>query len=147
MQIYLIKDLKGHGRAGEIITVNDGYGRNFIIKNGIGRVVDNAILSQVKSKQESNNFHREEDISAIKDVIKNLEEVKVTIKSKVGANGKMFGSVTSAEVGAELLKLGFNIEKKNIVMDNIKEPGIYKAKAKFNYSLGGEFIVEVINDN
>jgi len=147
MQIYLIKDLPGKGKAGEIITVNDGYGRNFVIKNGFGRIVDNAVLSQVKAKQDSNAFHRAEEIAAIKDTIARLEETTVKISVKAGSNGKMFGSVTGQEIAAELGKIGFNIEKKNLVFETIKEIGSYKVKVKFNHGLVGNFDLEVVNAN
>ena len=146
MQIFLLKDLPGKGKAGEVINVNDGYGRNFIIKNGIGRAADNATLSHVKAKKESDNFRKQEDIALTKESIKELEALKVTISCKVGANGKMFGAITSTEVAGELSKLGFNIDKKNLVFENIKDPGVYRIKAKFNHGLSGEFILEVIGN-
>ena len=147
MQVYLLKDLPGKGKAGEIINVNDGYGRNFIIKNGIGRAADNATISQVKSKQESSDFHRQEEIAAIKKICEKLKEVKVDLYAKVGANGKMFGTITGQEIAAELAKLGYDIDKKNLVIPAIKELGIYTVKAKFNHSLSADFTMEVMGRN
>ena len=143
MQVYLLKDLPGKGRTGEIINVNDGYGRNFVIKNGIGRIVDNAVLNQVKAKKESCEYHKAEDIAEIKEIIKRLGNVRVVISRKTGAGGKMYGAVTSSEVTAEINKLGFNLDKKNLVLDTIKDIGEYKIKVKFNHGLIGEFITEV----
>jgi len=146
MQIYLIKDLPGKGKAGDIVNVNDGYGRNFVIKNGFGKVVDNAVLSQVKAKQQSCEFHKQEDIAAVKEICKRLEQIKVTMSRKVGANGKMFGAVTASEIMAEVNKLGFSIDKKNLVTETIKDLGSYKIKVKFNHGLSAEFMLEVIED-
>ena len=146
MQVYLIKDLPSKGKAGDIINVNDGYGRNYIIKNGIGKNVDNAILSKVQAKKASDTFHKQEEITAIKQLVHKLENVKVTIACKVGANGKMFGAVTSAEIVSELAKSDFNIDKKNLVFEPIKELGEYKIKVKFNHGLNAEFTLEVIKN-
>ena len=143
MQIYLLKDLAGKGKAGDIITVNDGYGRNFLIKNGIGRVVDSAILAQVKAKQQSCEFHKAEDVARLKEICNRLEEITVEMSRKVGANGKMFGAVTASEITAEVNKLGFDIDKKNLVVETIKDIGTYKVKVKFNYGLSAEFTVNI----
>lgn len=144
MQIYLLRDLAGKGKAGEIINVNDGYGRNFIIKNGIGKAVDNSVKSHVEAKAAAGAFHKETEIKAIKAVIERLSKTTAKISVKIGANGKLFGSVTSHEIATELSRLGFDIEKKNVVLpEPIKTVGSYKIKVKFNYSLEGTFTLEV----
>lgn len=147
MQIYLIKELPGKGKAGDIINVNDGYGRNFVIKNGYGKIVDKSIQDQVNSKKESDAFHKNQEIAATRVVIEKLSQAKVTLSVKVGANGKLFGSVTGQEIAALLAKQGFNIDKKQLVFEQIKDLGTYKIKVKFAHSLEGAFNLEVINAN
>jgi len=147
MQVYLLKDLPGKGKAGEIINVNDGYGRNFIIKNGIGKPVDNSIKTAVEAKQQSDAFHRKEEIAAINEICKKLSEVTVTLFAKVGTTGKLFGSVTGQEIATELGKQGFSIDKKNLVFEPVKEIGSYKIKVKFNFGLESSFVLEVKNGN
>ena len=147
MQVYLLKDLSGKGKAGEIINVNDGYAKNFIIKNGIGKPVDNSVRTAVESKQQSLAFHKSEEIAAIKEICKRLSGVTITIFVKVGTTGKLFGSITGQEIAAELNKQGFNIDKKNLVFEPIKEVGTYKIKVKFNYGLESLFLLEVKNGN
>ena len=143
MQIYLLKDLAGKGKAGEIINVNDGYGKNFIIKNGIGRAVDSATLAQVKAKQESQAFKKAEEITAIKADIAKLAETKVSLTVRLGENNKFFGSITAQEIVGAVNKQGFNLDKKTLVFVPIKELGEYKIKVKFPYNLNGEFCLEV----
>jgi len=139
MQVYLLKDLPGKGKKGEIINVNDGYGRNFVIKNKIGTAVDAGILSQVKAKQESENFHKQEDIKATKELAKKLEATPVEVKVKVGEGGKMFGSVTSAEIAVQL-----GIDKKYIhLVEPIKVVGTYKIKCKLAHGIEALVNVEV----
>jgi large subunit ribosomal protein L9 len=146
MQIFLLKDLKGHGKAGEIVNLNDGYAKNFVIKSKIGRSVDNEIKSQIKSKTESAEFHRQTEITEIKAVIKKLEQTPITMTATVGANGKLFGSITANELSAALKKQGLEIDKRHIVLpEPIKAAGAYNIIVKFPYQLSGEInlIVEV----
>jgi len=142
MQVYLLKDLPGKGKKGEIINVNDGYGRNFIIKNKIGALADNSVRSQVQSKGESQAYHTEQDIKAIKETIARLSATSVTIQMPAGQGGKLFGSITTAEIAAHLE--GFSIDKKNILFtEPIKVAGTYKIKVKFPHSLEGFFTLIV----
>ena len=148
MQVFLLKNVPGKGKMGEIINVNDGYGRNYLIRNGYGRAVDSAIRNQVTAKQQSTAFHKEQDIAAIKKICAELGEVQAVIKIKAGLNGKLFGSVTTTEIAAELERLGFIIDKKNIVLpESIKQVGTYKIKARFNHGLDAAFTLEVKDGN
>ncbi|MDR0462351.1 MAG: 50S ribosomal protein L9 [Christensenellaceae bacterium] len=143
MQIYLLKDVAGKGKRGEVISVNDGYGKNFLVKNGYGKVADNSVMSQVNSKKQSITFHKEQDIEATKKICARLEGVTVTIIAKMGANGKMFGGITGTEIAGELNKQGFEIDKKDLVFDAIRGIGEYKIKVKFNHGLTAQFALRV----
>ncbi|MDR1917432.1 MAG: 50S ribosomal protein L9 [Christensenellaceae bacterium] len=138
MQIYLLKDLKGHGKKGDIVTLNDGYAKNFVIKNKIGQQVDNTVMSQIKSKNESEEFRKQTEIDEINQIIKKLAETPLTMTVKVGANGKLFGSITATELSAELLKHGITIDKRHIMLtEPIKAVGAYKILVKFPHGLTG----------
>ncbi|MCL2570151.1 MAG: 50S ribosomal protein L9 [Firmicutes bacterium] len=144
MQVYLLKDVPGKGKAGEVINVNDGYGKNYLVKNKLGIVADDAVIAKVKAKAQSDAFHTEQDKARIRDIIKKLEDVVVVLTVKVGEGGKMFGSVTSTEIARGLVEKGFEIEKRDIVMpEAIKMVGEYKIKVKFNYGLEGNFKLKV----
>jgi large subunit ribosomal protein L9 len=139
MQIYLLKDLKGRGKAGEIVNLSDGYAKNFVIPNKIGKVTDKACLTEIKSKKESDDFRRSEEIKEINSTINKLKQTAVKISMKMGANGKLFGSITSAEIAAELAKADIYIDKRHIVLNEpIKLSGAYKIAVKFPYMLSGE---------
>jgi large subunit ribosomal protein L9 len=146
MRIYLLKDLKGHGKKGDIVVLNDGYAKNFVIKNKIGQAVDSTLLSQIKSKNESDEFRKQTEIAEINKIIKKIAETPVTITAKAGANGKLFGSITAAELSAELQKSGITVDKRQIVLpEPIKAAGAYKISVKFPYGLNGAItlLVEV----
>ena len=139
MQVYLLKDLPGKGKKGDIINVNDGYGRNYIIKNGIGKAADAGLLNQAKAKQESEIFHKQEEIKAMKELAAKLEAATVVVKVSVGANGKMFGSVTSAEIAAKL-----GIDKKFVQLSEpIRATGTYKVKCRLSHGIEAIINVEV----
>lgn len=138
MQIYLLKDLKGHGKAGDIVNLNDGYAKNFVLKNGIGRVVDNAVLSDIKAKAASRDYQTQTEIAAIKAQIDALNKTPITLHAKVGANQKLFGAITATEVAAALAEQGITLDKRNLVMTApIKTTGTYKINVKYNHNLTG----------
>lgn len=150
MQIYLLKDLKGHGKAGEIVNLNDGYAKNFVIKNKIGKPVDNAILSEMKAKADSAAFKNQTEIAAIKAQIEQLKQTPVTLYGKVGANQKLFGSITATEITAALAEKGITLDKRLVVIpEPIKATGTYKVSIKYNHQLTGTVtvIVEELHAN
>ena len=135
MQVYLLKDVPGKGKKGDIINVNDGYGRNFIIKNKIGTAVDNSVLSKVASQKTSEAFHTEQEVKAIKEKVAEIEKTTVTIAVSAGVSGKLFGAVTASDIASKL-----GIDKKNIHLpEPIKAVGSYKIKVKFSHSIEGAF--------
>ena len=147
MQIYLLKDLPGKGKAGEVITVNDGYGKNYLVKNKIGVVADAGILAKVKAKRESDDFRMNEEKSEIKGIVEMLAQTVVTLKAKVGESGKMFGSITGTEVARALMDAGFNIDKRDIILpEAIKSVGNFTVKVKFAYGIGGQFTLAVVGE-
>jgi len=144
MQVFLLKDLPGKGKAGEMVNVNDGYAKNYLFKHKIAQPVDNKIITESKAKKESDAFKMAEEKKAIGVTIDKLKATNVVLKAKVGENGKMFGSITGAEISSGLAASGINIEKRDIVLpEPIKAAGAYKIKAKFNYGMSGEFTVTV----
>jgi large subunit ribosomal protein L9 len=144
MRIYLLKDLKGHGKAGEIVNLNDGYAKNFVIKNNIGKIVNAQIEAEIKSKQQSDSFKLEQEVAQIKTITEKLKSITVQISAKIGANGKLFGSITATELAHELTSKGVNIDKRSIVLpEPIKAAGAYKINVKFAHNLCGEFTLIV----
>jgi large subunit ribosomal protein L9 len=144
MEIFLLKDLKGKGKKGDIVNLNDGYAKNFIVKQGIGRIVNSAVRSELKSKAESDNYKKQCEIKSINEVIEKLKSTKVEITVKAGETGKLFGSVTSTELVAALSKQNIDIDKRFIdLKEPIKATGSYDVIVKFPYNLVGKFTLKV----
>ena len=117
MKVIFIKDLKGQGKKGDIKEVKDGYGSNFLIKNGYAVMYTKtsvAILNEqnrIKAEQES------ELIKESKEIKEKLEKIDLKIKVKTGKEDKVFGSVSTKQIVSELQKLNYNIDKKKIKLD------------------------------
>ena len=104
MKVVLLADVKGHGKKGELCNVSDGYARNFLFPKNLAIEANNAAMSELKSREEAKAHHKKEEIAAANDIASKLEGKTVVIKAKAGANGKLFGSVTSKEISNEIKK-------------------------------------------
>ena len=145
MKVIFIKDLKGQGKAGEEKNISDGYAKNFLIPKGYAIEATAANLNNLKGKQDSQQYQKEQDIKAANEMKATLENITVVIKTKSGDNGKLFGSVTSKDIADELKKQhSVSIDKKKIVLpDGIKEVGKFSVDVKLYPSISGKINVEV----
>lgn len=146
MKIILLKDLKGTGKKGEVVEVNDGYARNFLIKKGLaqeGTQQNLYVYEQRKKAQEAKIAREKAEAELLK---KKLSGVTVTVEAKCGKDGgKMFGSVTGEMISDALKKLGYDIDKKKIYMkDNIKDFGTFEVTLKLYAEVSETVKVNVI---
>ena len=147
MKVVLLKDVKGSGKAGDIIDAKDGFAQNFLIKKGLAKPADAQALNENKQQKEAQAFHRQELLKANKELREKLDGIKVEIKVKTGANGKFFGSVTNKEVSDKLLAIGFDIDKKKIILSQaIKNAGTYPVTVKISPEESAKIFVEIISD-
>lgn len=146
MKVVLLKDLKGKGKRGDVINVNDGYAQNYLVPNGYAIVGTSMALNEAKQAKDANAFHQEKARLKALELSKELKDKKVTIKVKSGANGKIFGSVTNKEISAELSKMGYEIDKKKIEIEQIKTLGEYKVKLRLFTNITGEMTVVVVGE-
>ncbi len=121
MKVVLLQDVKNLGAKDRVVNVSDGYARNFLFPRKLAREATAAALNDVKTKEEAKAFRLREEKKAAEELKKHLDGRTVTIKAKAGKEGKLFGAVTTKDV-AEAIKeqLGFEIDKKKLVMDDIK---------------------------
>ena len=144
MKVILLEDIKGPGRKGELCEVSDGYARNFLLKNKKAKVADNSAINQKNMQDSAKDFHYQQNLAEAKATAEKLKNVVVKLSVKGGDNGKFFGSITNAEIAAELSKLGYNISKKQIVLDSpIKFAGKYMVDAKLFVGVSAKIAVEV----
>jgi len=146
MKVVLLKDVKGSGKAGDIIEAKDGFAQNFLIKKGLAKVADSQALNENKQQKEAKEFHRQETLKANKELREKIDGTEITIQVKGGANGKFFGSVTNKEVADKLAELGYDIDKKKIILQSgIKTPGVYPVTIKISPEESAKIKVNIIN--
>lgn len=125
MKIILLQDVKNIGKKGEIINAADGYARNFILPKNLGVEATTENLNKLKQQKQSIEFKKQSEIDEYKAIAEKLEGKQLIFKVKVGSNGKLFGSITSKELAAEIkTQYGLVIDKKKIMLkDSIKTLG------------------------
>ena len=144
MKIILLQDVKGQGKKGEVIDVNEGYARNFLIKKGLAEVATAAKLNDMKMKQSAADFHKAEEIKAMQETAKNISGKNFTVKIKAGQAGKVFGSVTGANVADALQAAGYDIDKKKVILPApIKTLGVYDVDLKLMEGISAKIKVTV----
>ncbi len=144
MKIVLLKDLKGKGKKGEIIEVNNGYANNFLIPNGYALAGTATNLNEAKQAQASNAYKAEQERLKAVEMGEKMKDVIVTLPIKCGATGKTFGSVTNKEIAEALSKLGFDVDKKKIDIDTIKQVGQYTATVKLHPTVSIKLACNVV---
>ena len=130
MKVILLVDVKGSGKKGDVIEVADGYARNFLIKKGLAQAATASNVHEAAQKKAAQEFHKAEEVKALKALAASLDNKSVSVKIKTGENGKVFGSVTAAHVAAALADMGYDIDKKKIKMDNVKTLGAFPAEIR-----------------
>ena len=145
MKVLLLQDVKGSGKKGEIVEVNDGYARNFLLKKNLAKEADKAVMLEKKSQQaslERTKMLEKQEAERKANEIRNKE---VVIKVKTGENGKMFGAITSKEIAESITNdLKIEVDKKQINLENpIKNVGRYNVEAKLYSGVVAKFVVVV----
>ena len=144
MKVVLLQDVKGKGKKGELCNVSDGYARNFLFPKKLAVEADNTALNELKNREESAAHHKKEEIAAAKETAAKLDGKTVSITAKAGAGGKLFGSVTSKEIAAEIkAKLGIEIDRKKMNVADIKNFGEYTAEIKLYQGVTAKITVKV----
>ena len=143
MKIILVKDVKKLGKKGEIIEVKDGQARNYLIPNNLAIEASKKNINDLNAKNESIERSESQNIELALETAKKLEKELLTFKVKENS-GKLFGSITTSSIYDELIKLGYEINKKNI---NLKKPinmlGSFKVKIKLYNNVFTEVSIEV----
>ena len=145
MQVVLLQDVNGKGKKGDVVNVADGYARNYLIPRNLAVKADAKILADLKTKEEARLHRIEVEKAEANELAGKLSGMTVKITSASGADGKLYGSVTSKDV-AEALKeqFGVEIDKRKIVMDgNIRQFGTYQLDVKLYPEISGRINVVV----
>ncbi len=145
MKVILIKDLKGKGKAGDVIDVNPNYANNVLIKQGVAKVANTSNLNDHKGKVEAKEFHHGERVKEYQAIANSIKGKTFDFKLNVGANGKAFGSITKQEIVNVLRSANVPVEK-SMVKDfpSIKAVGQYKITIQLIKEVSVDIIANVI---
>lgn len=147
MQVILKEDVVNLGYKDDIVTVKDGYGRNFLIPTGKA-VIASESAKKVLAENQKQRAHKlakiKEDAAAL---AAKMEGISLTIGAKTSSTGTIFGSVTNIQVSEALAKAGFEVDRKIIyIKDAVKEVGNYKATLKLHKEVSVEIPFEVVSE-
>jgi large subunit ribosomal protein L9 len=146
MKVLLLQDVEKLGTEGEIVTIRDGYGRNFLIPQGLARLATPGV---VKSWQEERRQAARKLMQAKEEAQRlaaQLEGQEIIIRAKVGAENRIFGSVTAQQIALELATRGFQIDRRRIDLEDIRMLGVYTAHLKLHAEVHAELKVRVESD-
>ena len=131
MKVILLQDVKKVGNKGDVIEASDGYARNFLFPRKLAQEASDSNMHILNNKKENERKEKLAKLEAAQELARGLKGKEITIKAKVGENGRLFGAITSKDV-AELIKEQYKIEidKKKIVIDSIKLVGGYDIEVK-----------------
>ena len=147
MQVILKEDVINLGYKDDVVTVKDGYGRNFLIPTGKA-VIASKSARKVLAENLKQRAHKLAKIKTDAEALAaKLNGLTLTMGAKTSATGTIFGSVNNIQVAEELAKKGFEIDRKTIVIkDSIKEVGTYKAIVKLHREVSAEITLEVVSE-
>ncbi len=146
MEVILKEDVTNLGHKDDLVTVKNGYARNYLIPRGIA-VAATKSVRKMHDENVRQRAHKEEKMrNAAAESAEKLNEVKLTIGAKTSTKGKIFGSVNTIQIAEALKEKGFDVERKNISIkeDLIKEIGTYKAQIKLYKEVTAEIEFEIV---
>lgn len=148
MKVILKADIKGVGKKDEVINASDGYVRNFLFPKNLAVEANNENMSKLKAKQDSNAYKKSQEKQEAEKIADKLSKILLKIKVKSGANGKIFGGVSSKEISDNLEKqYQIKIDKKKIdLKETIKTLGTVNIEIKLFEGVVGKLKVDVISE-
>jgi large subunit ribosomal protein L9 len=135
MKVLLIKDVKGLGKAGEIKNAKDGYARNYLIPKGFAKLATDEVIKQWLEEQKKKEEELKKEVAKLNELKEKIENTKIVIKHKLGANGHLYGAITNKEVAEHLKEKGIEIDKKQIDIKQIKAVGEYSVDIKLGHGI------------
>ena len=145
MKVILLQDVKGQGKKGQLIDVSDGYARNFLLPKKLAQEATADNVNTMKMNDKALQEKRQKEREAAMALSKVLKEMTLVVTAKGGGAGRLFGSVTNAEIADALAKNhNIQIDKRKIVLkDAIKNVGTYTVICKLCYEINAELNVEI----
>ena len=148
MEVILLQDGKALGKKGQVVKVNDGYARNFILPKKLGLEANSKNMNDLKLQKANEEKVAAEHLAAAKALAAELKDKEVVLSLKLGEGGKTFGSISSKEIAeAAKSQLGYELDKKKIhLKESIKTLGVHNVELKLHPQVVGELKVKVTEE-
>ena len=145
MEVILKQDVKGTGKAGQVVKVSDGYARNKLIPGGLAVEATPANKRAIEREKAKAKEKYEADKAAALDLSHQLADKIVVVKTKVGDNGRLFGAITSKEIAVAITEqTGIEVDKRKIMLDKpIKETGVETVEIKLFQDIKAKVVVKI----
>ena len=144
MKVILLQDVKGKGKKGQMLEVSDGYARNFMLPKKLAIEATPDAINTMKMNDKATQERIAKEKAEALATSKKLREMTVVVKAKGGGAGRLFGSVTNAEIADALAKQGVKLDKRKIVLnETIKSVGTYTATCKLGYEISAPLTVKI----
>ena len=144
MKVVLKQDVKGLGKKGELVNASDGYARNFLFPKNLAVEANAQNMSELKNREQAEKYKIATETAAAKANAEKLSGKTIKITGKAGANGKLFGSVTSKELSEKIAdEFGIKVDKKKIAVDDIKQFGTFEFEVKLYTGISAKLFVMV----
>lgn len=148
MKVILNQNIDGLGNIGEIVSVKNGYARNYLIPKKLAILANETNQKLIAQAQERLEREKQKILKAAKNLAKSIEKMSVTISKQVGENEKIFGTVTTAEIADALANEGISVDKKDIkLVEEINKVGVYTAEVHLHPEVIAKLKVWVIRNN
>ncbi|MCL2082763.1 MAG: 50S ribosomal protein L9 [Oscillospiraceae bacterium] len=148
MKVILLRDVKGQGQEGDLVNVSDGYARNYLFPRRLAGEATPDALKLHAQKEKARAIQIEKEKAEALSLAEKLKACKVNVLVKAGPGGRLFGSITNAEVAESLnAQFGISIDKHNVILDSpVKQCGEYQAKAKLGHGVSAEIQITVTSE-
>ncbi|MSV48535.1 MAG: 50S ribosomal protein L9 [Actinobacteria bacterium] len=146
MKVILRSDVSGLGKRGDIVEVSKGYVRNFLEPRGLAFLATDGAVEQASAMRRSRDVKDAKDRESAEEIAKKLVSKKIEVVAKAGDTGRLFGSVTEAELVVAILdQTGISLDRKDIVIEeHIKEVGSHQATARLHADVQFPIMIEVV---
>ena len=145
MKVILLNDVKNLGSEGDVVSVKNGYGRNWLIPQGLAQMATPGVVRALEDQMRQQARRRAQERNNAEEIRNQLENVVVKVEAKVGAENRIFGTITPQQVALGLALQGFNIDRRTITLnEDIKVLGEYKAMVKLHTEIHAELSVHVV---
>lgn len=147
IEVLLMAEVEGLGHEGDVVKVADGHARNYLYPRKMAAPVTDAMRRRLAKMQATREIRRKEELEAAKELAAKVEKLSCTIQAKSGEEGKLFGSVTAADIIANLKGQGVAVDKNVIQLETpIKELGVFNVKVRLHPEVEGTLRVWVVEE-